>query len=80
MDAHQAKTEANHDWMDTMKALMDVSLEMTGTCLEKIEANQGTVESRIEVCLEEAAVIIGATEDRTRDRVIPARRKGRVGS
>lgn len=57
--------------MDTMETLMDVSLETTGTCLEKIEAIRGAVETRQEACLEEAAVIIGATEDRTRGRVIP---------
>lgn len=48
----QAKTEADHeDWMDTMEMLTDVSLETTGTCLEKIEAIQGAVETRLEACL-----------------------------
>jgi hypothetical protein len=44
MDGHQARIEAYHDeWTATMKAsrerieaLMDVSLEMTEACLEKI--------------------------------------------
>jgi hypothetical protein len=61
-----------------VKALMDGSLEITGTCLEKIDASQGKVEIKMEACLEEIkAETIGTLEDRTRDSVIPARCKGR---
>jgi hypothetical protein len=61
MGDHQSKTEANYeDCMDTMKASQermkaqrDVSLETSEICIEKIEANQGTVEARMEARLEE---------------------------
>jgi hypothetical protein len=54
MDAHQSKTEANHEEsmaamkasQERMDALMDDSLKMTKACVEKIEVNQGKVESR----------------------------------
>jgi hypothetical protein len=60
MDDHQAETEANHEeWItaikasqERMEALMDVSLEITESCLEKIEADQGKVEIKMEACLE----------------------------
>jgi hypothetical protein len=56
MDAHQAKTEANHeDWMAVMKAsrermdaLIDISLDMMEACLEKIEVNQGKIELKMD--------------------------------
>jgi hypothetical protein len=34
-----------------MEALMDVSLETTEACLEKIEENRGKVKTKLEVCL-----------------------------
>jgi hypothetical protein len=52
---------------------------MLDACLEKTEANPEVeaVAENQEVCNEEAAVeMIGATEDRTRDRAIPAWCKG----
>jgi hypothetical protein len=72
MHARQAKTEANHEEsMAAMKAgqermgsLMDVSLETTEACLEKIGANQEKVETKMEVCVEEMEVeTIGAPGD-----------------
>jgi hypothetical protein len=72
LDAHQAKTEANHEeWMVAMKAsqermeaLMDVR-EAMKACLEKVEANQGKVEIKMEACLEEMKVeTVRALEDR----------------
>jgi hypothetical protein len=40
-------------------------------------ANQGRIEIKMEACLEEIKVeTLGALEDRTRDNVIPAQRKG----
>jgi hypothetical protein len=49
MDAHQAKTEANHEELvaavkanqKRMEALLDVSLEMMELCLEKIRGESG---------------------------------------
>jgi hypothetical protein len=52
-----------------MGTLMDASLETTEICLEKIEANRGKLETKMEPCLEEIAVeTIGALEDRYGDR------------
>jgi hypothetical protein len=57
---------------------MDVSLDTTEACLEKIEDNQGKVENKMEADLEEAAVeTIGALRDRSRDRRLLVRRRGR---
>jgi hypothetical protein len=71
MGAHQAKTEDNHQLMAAMKvsqermeALVDVSLETTEACLEKIEVYQENVETKLEECLEEMEVeTLGAPED-----------------
>jgi hypothetical protein len=49
------KVEADHEeWISAMKvsqermeSLMDVSLELTEVCLEKIEADQGKVEIKM---------------------------------
>jgi hypothetical protein len=61
-----------------MEALMDASLEMTEAWLEKIEANQGKVEIKMEACLEEIQIeTIGTLEDRTKDGVVSAHSKGR---
>jgi hypothetical protein len=51
MDAHHAKTEVNNEELmvamlvsrEIIEALMDVSLETTEGCREKIEANQQKV-------------------------------------
>jgi hypothetical protein len=43
------------------EALMDVSLETTEACLERIEVNQGKAETKMEV------ETIGAVEDRSED-------------
>jgi hypothetical protein len=76
MDTHQAKIEARHEeWMaavkdsqERMEALLDVSLEMTEVFLEKIEANQGKVEIKMEASLEKAMVeTIRALDDRYGD-------------
>jgi hypothetical protein len=63
MDAHHAKTEANHELMATMRAsherintLMDVSLQTTEVSLEKTEVNREKVETKMEACLEEEEV------------------------
>jgi hypothetical protein len=51
-----------------MEALMDVSLETTDSCVEKIEANRGKVETKMEACLEEVArETVGALENRCWD-------------
>jgi DNA integrity scanning protein DisA with diadenylate cyclase activity len=48
-----------------METLMDVSLESTKACLEKIEASQGKVEIKVEACLEEMqGETIGALKER----------------
>jgi hypothetical protein len=60
-----AKMEVNQEGME---ALMDASLEMTEACVQKIEANRGKVETKMESCLEETSVeTIGALEDRCGD-------------
>jgi hypothetical protein len=47
--------------------LMNVSLEATETCLEKIEANQRKAENKMEACLGEMEVeTAGAPEGRSR--------------
>jgi hypothetical protein len=51
-----------------MEALVDASLETTEACLQKIEANRGKVENKMEACLEKTSVeTIGALEDRCGD-------------
>jgi hypothetical protein len=57
----EAMIQANHEkvmvkldaYHERMEALLDVSLESTEAYLEKIEVNQGKVEIKMEVCLEE---------------------------
>jgi hypothetical protein len=74
MNVNQNKWNKMDNNQDDMKAMMEA-------CLEEMETNPGEMKSiaeNQEVCNEEAAVeIIGATEDRTRDRAVPARCKGR---
>jgi hypothetical protein len=61
-----------------MEALMDVSLETMEVCLEKMEASEGKVEIRMEVCMEEMKLeTIGALEDRYGDRHLAVRHHGR---
>jgi hypothetical protein len=51
-----------------METLMDVSLEMTEACLEKIEVYLKKVQNKMEVCLEEMEVeTLGAPEDHSGD-------------
>jgi hypothetical protein len=80
MDAHHAKTGANNEELmaatkasrEIIEALMDVSLQMTASCLEKIETNQGKVET--EIYLDEMEVeTIETVEDRYGDRHLAVR-------
>lgn len=49
--------KASHERMKTLK---NVSVEMTETCLEETEKNQGELEIKMEACLEEMLVgIVG---------------------
>jgi hypothetical protein len=76
-----SQMNVNQNKLDKMDASEEDMKAMMEACLEKMEANPGEMKSvaeNQEVCNEEAAVeIIGVTEDRTRDRAVPARRKGR---
>jgi hypothetical protein len=45
--------KASQEWVEF---LVDVRLETTKACAEKIEANQRNVEIRMEACLEEMKV------------------------
>jgi hypothetical protein len=57
---------------------MDVRLETTEACLEKIKVNRGKVKIKVEVCLEEAAVeTTRILKDRSGDRHLAVRRRGR---
>jgi hypothetical protein len=77
MDTHKAKAKTNSEkWMavkranqEMMKPLMDVSLEATESCIEKIEAIQGKVEIKVAASLEGRKIkaIIGALGDRSVD-------------
>jgi multidrug resistance efflux pump len=61
---HQAKTDANNEESmvamkashERIEAMMDVSLGKTEPCVEKFEANQEKVETKMEACLEEVQV------------------------
>jgi hypothetical protein len=65
---------------ERMDALMDVSLETMEVCLEKIEASEGKVEIKMEVCVEEMKVeTIGALEDQYGDQQhLAVRHRGRL--
>jgi hypothetical protein len=68
MDAHQER----------MEALLDISLETMEACLENTEVDRGKVGTKMEACLEDAAVkTLGAFKGRSRDRRLAVRCRGR---